>query len=1237
MLRLGKKKKGSSASDNIAEDVQASESAPAGAPMQMMACPSCVSKIPANSKFCPHCGMAISLAQSAADAKNKKEKGKKKRKREIARVAGEKAAECSNDLVGFDFMFEDGIAEVENGVFSATMEFSDISYEHERRDLKNDIFEKFAEVHASFSPSNVYQLTLANMPLHTNKVDRFLPEEGSVEDLAKSYNDIIEDRQRRGRTEFDRRNYLSFSVRAVDIDQARDGIRSLVESVGSKFDNMDVSTHMLTGMERMQLIHNFTRGSHEPFMFSYDRLRNTKKEHARDFVAPAWAVYPQSESSLRRYFMTPGRVVKVFHLMDFGSDLSDRCLRTIRSLPIPMIISLTFCPQPKGKMVARVRQNIDVTQAEKFNYQNKVARSGGDITTLPPALEKREADANELLDYIQDKDEQVSWFQGLITVFADNEEQMEAYERQLLNEQGVWSIQIVELPCFQEPAFTSSLPLAHPVLQKKYRSLSTSEGAALIPFRSQNICDNPKKSLYLGVDSVTGADILIDPGKLKSPHMMCFGMTGGGKSMEINSLVTYAQLQHPRTKHDEATGKWYCPDPDTPQWFIIDWHNEYTVLGNMFDAAQWSFGPAHDSCLSPTDMSNSSGELTLADIRANTDFFLALSESIMGTKLTPREKSIIDRVLNSTYEPFIGKASRPTLMDFFEKLKEEARGRGEDDLVHDLVESFELYTTGSMSSFAGQTNVVDDRQLNIYNMSELGAQMQTIAVLSVLQHVRQAAFRNYAEGRPTYLLFEEAQIVFENEAAVNLLDSYFSEMRKFGLRVILVTQLPNRVLNHPKAANIFENTGLFIFLPNQPANADTIAAMFRLSDSQADRIRPKAPAGTGLIYADGVKIGFNNLVPKEINGVPNLLYKIWNTDYNKHAGEAGNDAEALLRDYQRDLLEQRAAINAQLDQIAQQLNQRVEAAEEAEQPVEKQGEDDPREEKVKSSPEEEKGGEGQTQPREEKTVKGTRTEGPVVAPLVETAAAVPTVAAGPEDQQTQPGIEKVWESKNETQKSTPEKEEAAIEAEEMVEVVADPKAAIAEDPGIKAILEQMKAEAVRVDVAPVETVVMDNIMDSALAEELAAMEAAASEAAKPEPVKKIEAIAEDGSIDPDAIARSIMDDIFKREPVDMVAKAASEVEVAGEAVEEVSAADQEREVAVEPQPAVVERDIRLRKIGVYPELADRLEEAGFYSVSDIVGFDGDDLAEMGFDHGDRGVLVGVLYAAGYKALAEQLR
>ena len=847
-------------------------------PLGAATCPACGQILDTVAAYCSKCGKNL---KAEAISKEKRRKQKRRARREMERMAGPKYAQCTNDLAGFEYCFETGEVESAPGVYSTTVEFGDVSYENERRDVKNDKFDKFAEIHSLFSAPWSYQLCLCNFPTYTSKVDRFLPEVGETEDLARAYNDIIEERQRAGRTDFVHRNFLTMAIEAPTLDEAKVQLGPTTDSVISGFSRMDVRAKKLDGEERMKLMHEIMRGPGEPYTFSYDRLRETNKVRARDFVAPAWAVYPAHERHIRRFMYMPNRVVKSFLIRDFGGDLSDRALRTIRAHPIPMTISLTFRPQPKGKVTQEIQRNIAVVQAEKFSYQSKVARAGGDITTLPPAMEAKEADNLELLDYIRDANEQIGWFQGIITVYAENEARMEEYERMLMDDRGTFTIEIVELPTYQEEAFTSSLPLATPRLENQYRSLSTSERSALIPFSSQNISDNPKTSLLLGIDRVSGGSLLVDLAKLKSPHMFLFGMTGGGKSMQVNSILTHSQLQYPRTRYDDTRQAWVCEDESAPQWFVIDWHSEYRELGVRLGAKNYSFGPGHTHCLNPMDMSNPQGALSAADVRANTDFFIALSQSLLDHKLQAREKSLIDRVLRDTYEPYIGTTTRPTMVDFYERLKEieaEEYASGAYGVAHALREAYELYAVGSMDSFAHKTNVEDDPQLNIYDMSEVGQTMQTLAVLSVLQHVRQATFANYNREvpRPTYLIFEEAQVIFGNDAAVNLLDSYFSELRKFGLRIMCVTQLPNRVLAHPKARNLFENTGLFVFLPNQQSNADTIAEMFRLSAAQADMISQNAPAGTGLVIADGVKVGMSNMIPKD-----NPLYAVWNTDPNK--------------------------------------------------------------------------------------------------------------------------------------------------------------------------------------------------------------------------------------------------------------------------------------------------------------------------------------------------------------------
>lgn len=781
----------------------------------------------------------------------------------------------ANDLAGFKFLFESGAAETLDGLFSMTVEFGDISYEDERKDVKDAIYDQMLELHNGFTAGDLYQITLANIPRPEHGGDRSLVEQGPNSALAAAMNDLVEERRRAGRTEFDRRNFVSFAVAAESLDAALPALTATAESVGAKMNRIGVRARPLGGAERAELLSDLVKGPGGRVPVDYRRLSSTKREHVRDLVAPAWALYDEGERFLKRYLTLPGRAVETIQIRDFGSDLSDRALRSIRALPIPMVISLLYDPQPVKKVRERIRRNIDNVQASMNSYASAQARHGADNTLMPPAMEERESDARELLDFLKDNDVQIAWMQALITVSAPNAETLSEYVGMVLAECGAWALEAVRMPCLQEEAFVSALPLSTPRLERRWRSITSAEAAALIPFSSQNISDDPHTSYMLGVDRISGRTIFVDPKRTKSPHMWVFGMTGAGKGMEIKSMLTYLLLQHPRNVLDERTGEWAVGDPSRPQVFIFDFHNEYGPTAKEFDAAISWFGPSHESCLNPMDLSDSRGALTFADVRDNTDYFIALMESVMGRPMTQREKSLLDRCLISVYEPLVGTDERPVLHDLYAALRAE-----DGPVARELADSLEMYVEGSMNSFAGETNVRESDLLNVYVMSDLGQTMQTLGMMSALQHVRVQTYRNYAAGRPTILLLEEIQILFDNDAAVRMIEGFFSELRKFGLQIISITQLPERVLQHPRARNFFELSSMFVFLPNQEANAQLISDIFKLSSAQTDRIRPTAQAGTGLVVVDGVKIAFTNVFERH-----GTLYDLWNTDPDKMAKE----------------------------------------------------------------------------------------------------------------------------------------------------------------------------------------------------------------------------------------------------------------------------------------------------------------------------------------------------------------
>lgn len=794
---------------------------------------------------------------------------KRKAKKAVKAAGAEKPYGSANQLVGLEALYKDGLAESAPGVFSDTLEFSDISYEHERDDVQADIFNRWHDLLQMFPAGSCVQVNLLNIPKRDDATERIFREQGPTSEFARAYNDIIEERQRAGRTEYARRNLLTYAVTASNDTDAARQLSAFGNHATAILGRLRSRAERLNGTERAHIIHMLVNGPHAKSYFSYEDLaKKGPNKRVADYLSPAWFGYAASCRNSRDTLMLPGIYARTYHIKGFGSDLSDEAIRTIRALPIPMNISLIYRPQNTSKMLATINQNIAAVHAEMYDIEQKASNAGGSPLHLPPAIQNREADAVELLDFIREDDQHISYFQGTITVYGGTEEELEVYDKMLAAERERYTLDIVRLPLDQERALTTSLPLATPRLADKYRSLATAEAAMMIPFASQNITDDPRSSYFLGVDTVSGELITVDPDKTKSPHMWIFGFTGAGKGMQVNSILEALVLLHPKDTWDSDKGAYICSDERAPQIHVIDFHSEYAAHAKELGAAVGVFGAGQPGCINLMDMADEKGGLTRRTIAQSAEFFIALMASVMGRELSVKEITMIDAAIHEMYEPYIGTDGRPCLRDFHRALaaseKREAR---------DLAEGLEVFVNGSFNSFAGTTNIEVDDQYNVYDCSEVGPQMQTMAMLAILQHVKKCTYANHRAHRPTYLFVEEVQIMFANDALIKVLDSFFGELRKYGLHVVCITQLPERVLEHRQARNLFQNSSIFVFLPQQSLNADLLAKEFALSADQRDRILPGAQAGTGLVIADGVTISMSNRIPKD-----SLLYEKWNTD-----------------------------------------------------------------------------------------------------------------------------------------------------------------------------------------------------------------------------------------------------------------------------------------------------------------------------------------------------------------------
>ena len=132
------------------------------------------------------------------------------------------------------------------------------------------------------------------------------------------------------------------------------------------------------------------------------------------------------------------------------------------------------------------------------------------------------------------------------------------------------------------------------------------------------------------------------------------------------------------------------------------------------------------------------------------EFILSLCEQLMGGKnLGAKQKSIIDRCTSRVYRKYINnnyKGEVPTLKTFREELL-----RQDEKEAKEIALAIELFTDGSLNTFAKHTNVDTENRLLCYNILELGKQLQGIGMLVVLDSILNRITKNRAKGRSTFI------------------------------------------------------------------------------------------------------------------------------------------------------------------------------------------------------------------------------------------------------------------------------------------------------------------------------------------------------------------------------------------------------------------------------------------------------------------------------------------------------
>ena len=183
----------------------------------------------------------------------------------------------------------------------------------------------------------------------------------------------------------------------------------------------------------------------------------------------------------------------------------------------------------------------------------------------------------------------------------------------------------------------------------------------------------------------------------------------------------------------------------------------------------------------------------------------------------------------------------------------------------------ELFTEGSLNTFAHQSNVNTDNRIICYDILDLGEQLRPIGMLTIFDSIFNRISKNRAMGRNTYIFIDEFYLFLQSELTANFFFKLWKRIRKYGGFITGITQNISDLLNNELAETMLSNSELVVMLNQSAPDRKRLAELFHISNDQLSYISD-VDYGKGLIKVGSEFVPFINRYPKD-----SVLYKLMTT------------------------------------------------------------------------------------------------------------------------------------------------------------------------------------------------------------------------------------------------------------------------------------------------------------------------------------------------------------------------
>lgn len=747
-------------------------------------------------------------------------------------------------------------------LYSKTYLVPDVNYSALTRDEQLEKMQIYIELLNGFDSTVSLQMTLLNTKInHEDFENRLLLKDkhDGLDNERHEFKSILHDKIMHGQNGIQCRKFITVTVSAINFDAASTRFFNIEAHLITCLAKLGTELIPLKANERVRLMADILCDVNSVI------TPISREEFARG--AEKMMCCPDYFKFKKDYFMYNNTFARCVYFKKLPESVEDTIFKDILEMNQSLIISKNVeFVEPSEALTLLQRKITDMKQEEIAKVRKTAAAARGafvdPIEGTQLAVDK--AHAQEFLEDLKDRNQKMTLCQFIIMLTAESYEELEKNTEALEIILRKHQIEPIQAPYRQEQAFSSVLPIGNSFSADKEhniqvrRTLSSESTAVFMPFNARELLH--EGGLFYGQNKMTKNVIMFDRRMLKNPNGFIFGVPGSGKSVAAKLEIIFSVLS------------------TTDEILIVDPEREYTALAELLGGEVIYISENATTHINPMDLTENpdKDDKEYNPIKAKLDFLLSFFSCILGNQeISPIQKTVIDNVMHNTYKKY----EKPTLKEYYAELEayEAAAADETKSSVTYLRQTLHLYVHGSMNVFSNPSNVNINKRIVVYDIKELGKNLQTLGMMIVLENLWDRVAQNRAKGIGTRIYIDEMYLLFKSEESANFFYELYKRARKWGGIPTGITQNVDDLLRSELARTMLSNTQFVLMLSQNTTDREQLARLLHISPETMMYVTSASP-GSGLIYADEFgTIPFENKFPTDTN-----LYRIISTKFNEN-------------------------------------------------------------------------------------------------------------------------------------------------------------------------------------------------------------------------------------------------------------------------------------------------------------------------------------------------------------------